>query len=233
MKIVLNLDSQNILIDDIKRSKRKSLSISIANDLNIKIKAPYWVTNKEIEEFVFKNKRWIENKLIYIASKPKPVSKSFLSGEKYLFLGNEYSLNFSLGNEFILTKEGELLIPALFANDTKSVIVEWYKKQAEKIIKERCEFFAQFTGVKPNKIKINSAKTRWGTCSRTGSLSFTWKLIMAPPFVIDYVVLHEVVHLICHNHSKDYWALVQKFMPGYKEAEKWFKKNQAYIEGDL
>ena len=230
MKIVLNLDSQSILIDDIKRSRRKSMSISIDNDMNIKVKAPYWVTNKDIEEFVFKNKKWIQNKLAHIRNKPKLVSHSFSNGDKYLFLGKEYSLRFSLGNEFVLTKEGELLIPTLFSNDPKSIIIEWYKKQSEKIIKERCAFIAQSTGIKPNKIKINNAKTRWGSCSRTGNLNFTWKLIMAPPFVVDYVVLHELAHLIYHNHSKNYWGIVKKFIPNYKEAEEWLKKNQRYIE---
>ena len=230
MKIILNLDSQNILIDDIKRSRRKSMSISVDNDLNIKVKVPYWVTNKDIEEFVLKNKNWIQKKLAYISAKPKPISNSFSNGERYMFLGKEYILKFSLGDEFVLTKEGELLIPTLFSVDPKSIIIDWYKKQSEKIIKERCEFLAQFTGIKPQKIKIGSAKTRWGSCSRMGNLAFTWKLIMAPPFVVDYVVLHELVHLIHHNHSKNYWNLVQKFMPNYKEAEFWLKKNQRYID---
>jgi predicted metal-dependent hydrolase len=230
MKINLKLDSHNILIDDIKRSKRKSMSISINYDLKIQIKAPYWVTNKEIEAFVIQSKKWIQNKIGYLSTKPKPKSKSFLNGDKYLFLGKEYTLKFSLGTEFILTEEGELLVPTLFSNDTKSAIIDWYKKQAEKIIKERCEFIAQSTGVKPNKIKINNAKTRWGSCTRRGNLCFTWKLIMAPLFVVDYVVLHELIHFFHHNHSKNYWAMVQKFMPNYHEAEDWLKNNQRYTE---
>lgn len=231
MKLILNLDSQDILIDDIKRSKRKSMSISINRNLKIQVKVPYWVTNSDIKEFVLKNKNWIQKKLAYISSnKLTPVSNSFSHGEKYLFLGKEYTLKFSLGDEFVLTKEDELLVPALFANDTKTMIIDWYKKQTEKIIKERCEFICQFIGVKPKKIRITKAKTLWGSCSRTGTLSFTWKLIMAPPFVVDYVVLHELAHLVYHNHSKHYWNLVQKFMPKYKEAEDWLKKNQRYIE---
>jgi predicted metal-dependent hydrolase len=229
MKMILPLESGNVLIDNIQRSKRKTLSIIIGSDLVIKVKAPYWVTNGEIEEFVLKNSEWIRNKLIQISKRPKAEPKNFENGEKYLFLGKELQLRFSLGKDFVITDDGELLIPALFADDPRSMIIGWYKKQAEKIIKERSAVISKIVGVKPIKIKINSAKSRWGSCSRKGNLNFTWKLIMAPLFVVDYVVLHELVHLIHHNHSTNYWEVVKRFMPDYMTAEKWLKKNQIYI----
>jgi len=229
MKMILPLDTGNILIDNILRSKRKTLSISIGLDLIIKVKAPYWVTNREIEEFILKNKEWISLKLSQMSRKPKAEPKKYSDGEKFLFLGKEIRLRFSLGKDFVITEDGELLIPVLFSNDPRTMIIQWYKKQAEKIIKERCLSMSKLIGIKPKAIKINSARTRWGSCSRKGSLNFTWKLIMAPTFVVDYVILHELAHLIHHNHSNEYWKVVEQLMPDYMLAEKWLKKNHIFI----
>ncbi len=227
--MILTLESGNILIDNIQRSKRKTLSIIIGNDLVIKVKAPYWVTNREIEEFVLKNREWIKIKLQQMSQKPKAESKKYLNGEKFLFLGKEMRLRFSLGKDFIITEDGELLAPALFADSPRDMIIEWYEKQAEKIIKERCSLLSKSIGIKPAKIKINSAKTRWGSCSRKGNLNFTWRLIMAPLSVVDYVILHELAHIIHHNHSAEYWQLVARLNPDYQESEEWLKKNHIYI----
>jgi predicted metal-dependent hydrolase len=229
MKMILPHDSGNILIDNIVRSKRKTLSISINPDLVIRVKAPYWVTNHDIEEFILKNSEWIKNKLSQMSKRPKVEPKKYMNGEKFLFLGKEVQLRFSLGRDFIITETDELLAPSLFADDPRDMIITWYKKQAEKIITDRCSIISKIVGVKPIKIKINSAKSRWGSCSRKGNLNFTWRLIMAPLPVVDYVVLHELVHLIHHNHSKEYWEVISRFMPNYMEAEKWLKNNHIYI----
>lgn len=227
--MILSQESGNILIDNIVRSKRKTLSISIGPDLIIRVKAPYWVTNHEIEEFIVKNREWIKNKLSQMSKRPKAEPKKFMNGEKFLFLGKEVQLRFSLGEDFIITDSDELLAPSLFADDPRDMVIEWYKKQAGRIINERCALLSKTVGVKPAKIKINSASSRWGSCSRKGNLNFTWRLIMAPLTVVDYVVLHELVHLIHHNHSREYWAVISKLMPNYMEAEKWLKKNHIYI----
>lgn len=228
MKIILPLESGNILIDDIARSKRKTMSITIGTDLIVRVKVPYWVTNREIEDFILQNKEWIRIKLSQMANKPKAEPKVFSQGEQFLFLGKSIKLRYSLGREIVLTNEDELLIPVLFADDTKDMVIRWYREQAESIIKERCRILSEKVNIYPAAVKINSAKTRWGSCSRSGNLNFTWKLIMAPMYVVDYVILHELAHLIHHNHSKNYWNLVKKFMPAYMLAEKWLKKNHIY-----
>jgi len=78
-------------------------------------------------------------------------------------------------------------------------------------------------------IRISSARTRWGSCSSRGTLSFTYRLVMAPPDVVDYVVLHELVHTQIHNHSKTFWNKVAKLMPDYKPRLAWLKKNGKYL----
>jgi len=100
----------------------------------------------------------------------------------------------------------------------------WYKKQARKVLSERVEHLAQKHGFEVNKTRISSARTRWGSCSQKGTLSFTWRLVMAPLEVIDYVVVHELCHLKEMNHSKASWAQVEAILPDYKKHRSWLKK---------
>ena len=91
---------------------------------------------------------------------------------------------------------------------------------------ERSCLYASRMGVQFEKIRLSSAKTRWGSCSLKGSLSFNWKLIQAPVEVLDYVVVHELAHLVEHNHSPRFWAKVAEFFPGYQQAKLWLKSNR-------
>jgi hypothetical protein len=82
------------------------------------------------------------------------------------------------------------------------------------------------------KIRLSSARTRWGSCSARGTLSFTWRLIMSPPEIIDYVVIHELAHTIHHNHSPQFWGLVGSILPDYAEKRKWLKHNSHLFHWD-
>ena len=99
------------------------------------------------------------------------------------------------------------------------------KKKALEYIALRVEYYAQLTGLKYKSIKVNEAKTRWGSCSYTGSLNFSYRLIMAPPKVIDYVVVHELMHLKQRNHSRKFWMEVAAVIPDYKGDARWLKEN--------
>jgi len=106
---------------------------------------------------------------------------------------------------------------------------QWYKAQALKVLSERVRYYAAKHGFQPGRIRISSARTRWGSCSSKGTLSFTWRLVMAPLEVIDYVVIHELVHLKVKNHSKTFWGSVAALMPDYKKYVAWLKKNGSFL----
>jgi predicted metal-dependent hydrolase len=101
----------------------------------------------------------------------------------------------------------------------------WYKERAKALIPRRVSQLAAQYGFEYQRIRITSARTRWGSCSSRGTLSFTWRLVMAPEEMIDYVIVHELVHLHIHNHSKEFWTKVGLIMPGYKAKRLWLKKN--------
>jgi len=109
--------------------------------------------------------------------------------------------------------------------EIKRRLIEWYKKEARTKYKERVEHYRKKLGVSYNKIFIRDQKTRWGSCSSKGNLNFNWRLIMAPLSIMDYIVVHELVHLIHPNHGRDFWKLVESVIPDYKEKKQWLRIN--------
>jgi predicted metal-dependent hydrolase len=107
------------------------------------------------------------------------------------------------------------------------LLQKWLADQAEAAILNQVQSRAKQMGVRPTGISIRSQRTRWGSCSTRGTLSFNWRLIMAPPDVLDYVVVHELAHMKERNHSKSFWAVVQKYCPDYLKHRAWLKQNQA------
>jgi predicted metal-dependent hydrolase len=102
----------------------------------------------------------------------------------------------------------------------------FYRSLSERILKERTLIESKKMNLKVKAIKVRSYKNRWGSCSSNGDISYNWKLIMAPEKIIDYVIIHELCHLIHFNHSRDYWEEVSKKIPNYKECREWLKSNQ-------
>lgn len=98
-----------------------------------------------------------------------------------------------------------------------------YRRQAKARLEERAAYFASRMGVSYQRISVRAAKTRWGSCSAKGNLNFHWKLILMPPQVLDYVVVHELAHRKEMNHSPAFWAEVEKILPDYRERRKWLK----------
>jgi predicted metal-dependent hydrolase len=98
-----------------------------------------------------------------------------------------------------------------------------YRALARRIIPERVRYYSELTGLRPGKVRINNAKKRWGSCGARGSLNFPWRLVLTSPEVIDYVVVHELVHLVERNHSKRFWRRVEQILPDYRVRRKWLK----------
>ena len=109
--------------------------------------------------------------------------------------------------------------------EIKRRLVEWYKKEARTKYKERVERYRKKLGVTYNKIYIRDQKTRWGSCSNKGNLNFNWRLIMASPSILDYIVVHELAHLVHANHGDDFWKLVESVIPDYREKREWLRVN--------
>ena len=216
----------NFHIEKIIRSKRKSFYIEIDDSGEILLRVPIKASIEEVNEFIKRHSKWIEKKLNEIENrKIKYQPKNFVDGEKFLYLGEFYNLNIVKNQKIPLIFKNEFYLSKNYILNGYEIFKNFYKKMAKEIINERIKFYANKYGFKYNKIKITSANKRWGSCTVRGNLNFSYRLIMAPLKVVDYVVVHELVHLVDKTHKKSFYNKVEKILPDYKERKDWLNKN--------
>ena len=219
-------DIMDIKIEKIFKTRRKTITLQITNDAALIVRAPFNVDDETIKRVVLKHRDWIEKKKNDIQRRDLKFSqKEFVNGEGFLFLGKYYKLIIVNKQETALQFENGFYLSREHLSNAKQVFMRWYKEKAYEKISERVEWYAQKRGFKYNKINITNAQKRWGSCSHKRNLNFTWRLIMAHLPVIDYVVVHELVHLEERNHAKSFWNKVKMLMPDYKKHKDWLKKN--------
>jgi predicted metal-dependent hydrolase len=211
-----------IQIDEMIFSKRRTIELRITTDGKLVVRAPKRASREFIERAVAKKEAWILRKLQSI-KRVEP--KQYIAGEQFPFLGKLYNLRLTddIGKKLSLVDE--FVLNSSLAGQAKILLQRWYRKEAKKIIPERVQNFAEQYGFIYRKITITSAQKRWGSCTSRGSVNFSWRLIMAPQEVIDYVIVHELSHLTHLNHSKQFWHKVQTIMPNFKEQRQWLKAN--------
>lgn len=217
------------------RSRRKTIALIIDPEKGIIVRAPERMTDEQIGEFVKSKASWITKKREEIKrAKSLSRAKEFVNGEKLPFLGKQYEIEMIESEDIkgaeIILKDGkfQIRIPSNLERDNrreiiKRELIEWYKREARIKYKERVELYKNKLNVDFNKIYIRDQKTRWGSCSSKGNLNFNWRLIMAPLPVMDYIVVHELAHLIHPNHGRDFWRLVESVIPDYIEKKEWLK----------
>ncbi|WP_027358233.1 M48 family metallopeptidase [Desulforegula conservatrix] len=218
----MNSKKQNLYIDRLIRTRRKSVSITITPKSEIIVRAPLGLSDEIIFDIVLKKHAWIKDKIGQISNIKE---KAFAPGESFPFLGSSYILQSTLNRNNIGVNGDRLEIPESFLHDAEKKLFEWYKNQALKILSERCAMVSEKTGIRPSSLKITGAKKRWGSCGHRGNINLSWRLAMCPVEVIDYVIVHELAHIKVRNHSKLFWDKVEELLPDYREQELWLKKN--------
>ena len=216
---------ETIKIDKIVRSNRKTVALIVTQDATLVVRAPVYTPMAYIERLVSKKSSWIKQKIAEVLKRPKPPAKEFVGGEGFLYLGKLHKLHIVDDPSLIIELKDRLYISKNSLPQARKVIMQWYKEEALKIIRERCAWYAKITGYKPASIKITNAQKRWGSCGPKRTLNFSWRLVMAPMEVIDYLVVHELVHIEHPDHSKLFWTKVQSILPDYKKREQWLKQN--------
>jgi len=216
----------DIRIDKIMRSKRRSFALQIAEDGDLIVRAPKYASMGAIQRVVNDAQQWIRKKQAFQRERYKViVSKKFVNGESFLYLGSAYELFITEYADCPLVFDKGFVLSHEYIGEAQKLFTAWYRKQAFLKISERVERYAVISGMEYNKVKITSAKTRWGSCSVVGNLNFTWRLIMAPLEVVDYVVVHELVHIEEKNHGRGFWNKVEMIFPGYGRQRKWLREN--------
>jgi len=210
----------------ILRSRRKTLAIEVHLDGRVLVRAPLRTSQRRIDALIKDKQAWIDQKLIQAQSigRQNPVHL-FSVGEQFPYLGAWYPLELVQRSLPTLELATSFRLSAAAVPSARQVFTEWYRKQAAKVFSERYDFWVQHTGLAPTHLSLSSARTRWGSCGPSGSINLTWRLVMAPLASIDYVIVHELSHLVIKNHSRFFWSEVEKHMPDYRQARDWLKKN--------
>ncbi|MCX6741544.1 MAG: SprT family zinc-dependent metalloprotease [Candidatus Parcubacteria bacterium] len=215
-----------IKIDRIIRSRRKSIALVVSPEATLIVRAPMRVSLEYIKDLISRKRLWIERKKKQVLKNGAPVkAKEFTDGEEFLYLGEIYKLKIETGKEIKLADY--LSFPEKYLTKPRAKMIEWYKQKAREEIVRRVEFFSRLTRWNFKSISITSAQSRWGSCGIKGSINFAWKLVMAPLSVIDYVVVHELAHTVERNHSVGFWNKVEAVLPDYKTRQKWLRNNGA------
>ena len=210
----------------IVRSARRSIGLLVTDDGGILVRAPFRAAEKDIAEILRKNRSWLEAKLSEaLKLKEESAPRKFLDGENFLFLGREYPLRVNQKASKFFTEERGFEISEDYLPQAKNMFESWYRRQAKKILCARVLELGKPFGRNDIAPRTSAAGTRWGSCSTDGSIRINWRLIQAPSEIIDYVIIHELSHLVEMNHSSSFWETVGKYIPDFAVRRKWLKEN--------
>jgi len=220
----------------VRSPKRKKLTITVERDRAVIVHAPERTSDEEVRRVVDSKRQWILDKLRHpqkYQDRPHPPGKEVVNGESAPYLGTDYRV------EVTETESGEIefsrrfLVPAAHQAKRREVLRDWYIARAEETILSRVEKHARDLGVAFSAAKIVHNRYRWGSCTVNDTVSFNWRLIKAPMFVIDYVIVHELAHLIESNHTARFWNIVRANTPTMEKAKAWLKEHGQILEEEV
>ena len=217
-----------------KKGLTTNVSISVSFEKGVIVRAPFWMPKGMIDTFIKEKSTWIEKHLKRLNS--KKTVKHYLEGEKHFYFGKEYPLSIlktpTPGRSKVGIFENSIRVEIYnrlpkekHPEKIKEALLYWYLERGMEIITEKVNYYVKEMGVDYKKINLKKVSSIWGSCSPTNCLSFNRKLVMAPHEVVDYVIIHEVVHMTHRNHGNNFWNLVKNFDPQYKNHRKWLRQN--------
>ena len=207
------------------RSRRRTVALVITADAQLVIRAPLYTPMKFIEGFVDKKWPWITRKISEIEARPKARVNEFTDGERFLYLGESYPLALVDDADTALSFDQGFRLSRLHHPSARELFTRWYRSRASTEIRRRLDLYSSSSGISYDKFDITGARTKWGSCAGRGDLRFSWRLIMAPQDVIDYVVVHELAHVERKDHSKYFWGRVSELFPCYRQSREWLRDN--------
>lgn len=210
-------------------SKRKTMQISIEPAGKITVKAPFGISKDTIISAVKNKSPWILKKLTLFKNIDIKPAHEYKSGEKFLYLGSEIELKIEISN--ILKEayiENNKLIVTVKSPEPELIrdsIEKLYRQKTMEKVTEKVSYFQKYFDIHPRSIKVKEQKRRWASCTYYNDLLFNYRCSMAKETVVDYIVVHEMCHMIFKNHSKDFWNLVGTIIPTYNKSKEWLKIN--------
>ena len=221
----------------IKRSpNRKKLTITVERDRSVVVHAPESTPEETIRQVVKSKRQWIYEKTKHAQKYDKklhPPGKELVNGESALYLGREYQIEIISTDSTEIRFEQRFLIPASLVEERRGVLRNWYINRAKERILPKVKSLAATLGVEFANAKIVDNRFRWGSCTPKDNVNLNWRLIKAPMFVVDYVIVHELAHLIEANHTPRFWNVVRTHAPTMEKARSWLKDHGQILEQDI
>ncbi|MDI1360454.1 SprT family zinc-dependent metalloprotease [Methylotenera sp.] len=221
----LTLPSGDQLHYQLERRQRRTVGLKITQ-AGLVIHAPKRISQSQLEDIIVQKADWVLRKLASVTANRIPEIQ-WQHGEQLLFLGNAITLTIEHNARSKAVEYEPGVLQLAMPNQDEMLIarkvVQWYKKQAITDFTRRLEIFSSKLGVKFTSLTLSNAASRWGSCNSKKEIRLNWRLLQAPPHIINYVVCHELAHIKEMNHSAKFWATVASIFPDYKAAEKELK----------
>ena len=220
----------------VRSPKRKKLTITVERDRTVVVHAPETMSDDAVSRIVKAKRQWLVEKLKHpqkYQNAAHPPGKELVSGESAPYLGRDYRI------EITETDSGQIEfaecfhVPPSRRERRSQVLRNWYIERANELILARVKQRSCELGIEFHSVKVVDSRYRWGSCTAKDNLHFNWRLIKAPMFVIDYVVVHELTHFIETNHTPRFWSIIRAITPSAEKAKRWLKENGQILEQEI
>ena len=234
MDLFVTDNGASVPVEYVKRKRQKNIRIRIKAD-RVVVSAPYWCNRGQMETFLKSQKAWVDKSIGRMAQKKRATDEKNRFSEGELLLRGVWMPLYPDHSGRIRSVQetgAALFYPGHLKPGTSefnTAIMQFYRKAALTEIPARLDEIAEQHGFTYHRVFIRSQKTKWGTCSTKGNLSFNWRLIKCPPEIWDYLFIHELSHMVHFNHSPAFWREVGRHFPGWKKAERWLKENSSLL----
>jgi len=220
-----------------RRKGRRKVSLFMQPELGLLVRAPRRFPLREVEAVLREEEDWIRRQLAWREEwLRRHPPRSYAGGETLPLLGEDWVLEprreAGRRRARVLAREGRLILELPPEADAREVLEAWLRRLARRLVLARVEHWSALVGRRPVSITLRDTTSRWGSCSAEGNISINWKLVMAPAEALDYVVVHELCHLLHPNHSSAFWGEVERHMPGYRRPRRWLRDGRGEPDRD-
>lgn len=217
------------LVDEVIRSNRKTVELRVNSNGRVQLRIPQYADKKSITDFIHRKKNWILKQKAKTES--KQFERNYADGEMIYYLGEKHEIVHKSLDNSVLEKSGDkIFFDPEYKEFGKDCFKHWFTNNAKATIVPIAWDLSRYMKIELNAVKISSAEKRWGSCSSKGNINLSYMLMMLPPATINYVIIHELMHIFIPNHSKKFWELVARAMPDYKREIKWIDDNMHLLK---
>ena len=217
-------------------SDRRTLGITVERDGVVVVRAPEGTSRETVDRLVESKKRWITGKVSHpqkYQAAPHPPGKELVSGESMLYVGRSYRIEIVNDSRDEIHFDHVFLVPRGISERGREAFRDWYAQRAEERLVPRAAEWAKRLGVEPSSISVSDVRYRWGSCTPSGHVRLNWRLIKAPAGVADYVIVHELAHLLESNHGDRLWSIIRSQIPKVDASRDWLKEHGQLLEEEV